>query len=301
MFYFNRCVLLFLMMISVTTIRGQLADIARIEYTYFPQRGSDNSFKRFRSLINFPIKLNDKGSYLVTGIDYRGVNFDYEDITSFDVDGFDRLRSIELTLGYTFKLKNDWRFAIRSGAMAASNFERSKLINDDLLYSGAVIFIKDKSKVVGKKPWRLIFGLQYSTTAGRPFPLPIINYYKKFHPSWSFSAGVPKTNIKYMINDKNSLQGFATLDGFFANLQNNRLVASDTQPQDDRVANNISMTIALAGLGYEHLFTKHLVFYTYVGYTLLNDIRLRDDDQENVLTINDKNSSYIRAGLKFKI
>ncbi len=301
MYTFKCYIILLLAAITTIQVNAQLTDIARVEYTYFPQRGSDNSFKRFRSLINFPIKLNEKGSYLVTGLEYRGVNFDYEDITSFDVSGFDRLRSVEITLGYTFKLKNDWRFAIKSGVMAASNFETSKLIQDDLLYSGAVFLIKDQGDIENKTPWRLILGLQYSTTAGRPFPLPIVNYYRKFHPSWSYAVGVPKTNIKYSINNKNSLQCFATLDGFYANLQENRTVTSTDPLQDNETASNISMLIALAGLGYEHLFTQHLVFYTYVGYTILNDIRLRDADQENVLTVNDKNSSYIRAGLKFKI
>ncbi|WP_027394622.1 MULTISPECIES: DUF6268 family outer membrane beta-barrel protein [Aquimarina] len=283
------------------TMLGQVSDLARVEYTYFPQRGSDNSFKRFRALLNYPIKLDDKGSYLVTGLEYREVNFDYEDLTSFDVSGFDRLRSAEFTIGYTFKLKNDWRFAIKSGAMVASNFENNKITSDDLLYSGAIFFIKDKKNEGLKKPWRLILGLQYSTTAGRPFPLPIVNYFKEFHPSWSYSLGVPKSNIKYAIDEKNKLQVFATLDGFYANLQNDRLVTNGSIGSRNQVAENISMTIALGGLGYEHLFTKHLVFYSYFGYTLLNDIRLRNDDQENVLTINDQNSFYIRGGLKLKL
>lgn len=294
---------LILSFITILTfaLQAQISDLARIEYTYFPQRKSDNSFKRLKTFVNFPIKIDDKGTFLVPGIEYRGVYFDYEDETSFEVNDLENFRSLEISLGYTFKMKNDWRFAIKTGVMFASNFERDKLIADDYLYSGAFYFLKDKTKnVTSGKPWRLIVGLQYSTTAGRPFPLPFINYYKKFHPSWTYSLGVPKSNLKYFFNAKNNMQVFATLDGFYANIQNNRVI-SGAGTVEEKVANSISMTIALAGFGYEHYLTKHLVFYSYAGYTILNDIRFRNEDQEDVLTINDTNSPYIRAGLKFKI
>ncbi|GAA4106976.1 hypothetical protein GCM10022393_01790 [Aquimarina addita] len=290
-------------LLSIVTfqIDAQVSDLARIEYTYFPQRDSDNSFKRLRTFINVPIKIGDKGTFLVPGIEYRGVYFDYEDAASFDVEGLENFRSLEVSIGYTFKMKNDWRFAIKTGAMFASNFERDKLISDDYLYSGALYFLKNKTKdTTISKPWRLIVGLQYSTTAGRPFPLPFVNYFKRFHPDWTYTVGVPKSNLKYFFDPKNIVQAFATLDGFYANIQNNRVVEG-AGTIDEKIANSISMTIALAGLGYEHYFTKHLVFYSYAGFTILNDIRLRDDKQEDVLTVNDSNSAYIRAGLKFKI
>ncbi len=292
---------LFLKMLLFTTIlQAQMSDLARVEYTYFPQRDSDNSFRRFRAFARLPIKLNDKGSFLVPGIEYRNVNFIYRDETVFNTTNLERFSSIEVNLGYTFKLKNNWRFAAQSGIIAASNFEEHKLMDDDLLFTGSFYFLKDKKDMENTTSWRLILGLQYSTSAGRPFPLPFINYYKKFHPSWSYVLGVPKSNLKYYFKEKNILQSFITLDGFFANIQKNRNLVN-LESLENKTANNISMTIVLAGIGYERLFTDHLVFYTYTGFTVLNDIRLRNTNQDNVLTINDQNSLYIRAGLKFKI
>ncbi|WP_299604608.1 DUF6268 family outer membrane beta-barrel protein [uncultured Aquimarina sp.] len=282
------------------TMYSQLSDLARIEYTYFPQRDSDNSFRRFRTFIKYPIKLNDKGSYLIPGIEYRNFNFRYRDEVNFDKTDLERFSSFEASLGYTFKLKNDWRFAAQLGGIVASNFENGEIDKDDILFTGSVFFIKDHTKKEIPKPWRLILGIRYSTTAGRPFPLPFINYYREFKPNWSFVLGVPKSNIKYRFKKKNAVQAFATLDGFFANIQNNRNF-NDSITAEEKVANNISMTIVLAGLGYERFITKNLVFYTYGGFTILNDIRLRDDDQENVLTLNDQNSFYIRGGLKLKL
>ena len=135
--------------------------------------------------------------------------------------------------------------------------------------------------------------LGYSTSAGFPLPLPIINYYREFQPKWSFTLGVPKINLKYDLTEKSSVQAFATLDGFFANVQNNRVIP--TSNANNALAENISMTIAYNGLGYEYNLMKHLQFYTYIGPTFINTIRLRDTNRDDVFTINDKNTFYFKS------
>lgn len=287
-----------LLFMPAENLQAQSAELAIIEYTYFPQKDSDNSFRRFRTFFNFPIKVGEKDSYLLPGVGYENINFKFEEEIPFENKGdLERYQAFTLSLGYTFKLKNDWRFAASTGGILTSNLEEGKAINDDFLYTGSVFIIKDKTgeeEVV--KPWRLVLGLYYSTTSGFPFPLPVINYYREMSPKWSFSAGVPKTNLNYSFNEKHSLQAFATLDGFFANIQENRRLSTT-----GRVAENISMTIVLGGIGYEYNFTKHLAYYIYAGHTLLNDIRFRDDDRDDVYIINDSNTFYGRSGVKFKI
>lgn len=288
---------LIFLFLTFTEVKGQSSDIANVEYTFFPQSSSDNSFRRFTALVNFPIKFGKEGSYLIPGIEYENINFKYEDHAPFlKLDEMDRFQSITLSLGYTWEIKNDWRVAAWGGMMAASNFELGKIVNDDLLFTGALGFIKDKDEEEVDKPWRLIIGVYYSTTSGRPFPLPILNYYKEFAPDWSYSLGVPKSNIKYYLSEKSELQAFVTLDGFYANIQDNRLLENS-----NKVAENISMTIVLGGLGYEYNFTDHLVYYLYAGHTIMNDIRLRNGEKEDVYTINDVNTFYGRTGLKIKI
>src|SRR5690606_12747520 len=93
---------------------------------------------------------------------------------------------------------------------------------------------------------------------------------------------------------KHILQSFITLDGFYANIQD------DINLPDGGIGSTISMTTLLSGLGYEYYFTDHLLLYLYAGHTIINDIRLRDDDGDDVLTINDKNSFYGRTGIRFK-
>jgi hypothetical protein len=140
-----------------------------------------------------------------------------------------------------------------------------------------------------------VLGVQYNTTAGRPFPLPFINYYREFQPDWSFTIGAPKANIKWQFHERHDIQLYARLDGFFSNIQNNRVV-----PGADN-ADSVSFTTLMTGPGYHWEFIDHFQFFIYAGYTLINDIRLRSEDNEDVFTLNEDNTLYLRAGLKIKI
>jgi len=280
---------------------AQSTDLARIEYTYFPQSDSDNSFRRFRTFINFPIKLNDKGAYLIPGVEYRNVNFKYRNDEAFSTNNLDHFQSFTGKVGYTFKLNELWRFGAETGVKVASNFTTGELVKDDFIYTGSIYFIKIKEDERYLEPWRLIFGLSYTTTTGFPFPLPVINYYKRFDEKWSYGLGIPKTNLKYYFSEKHQVQGFVTLDGFFANVQQNFNPFPQTRPGANRLAESMSMTIVLSGLGYQYDFTDHISFYLYAGYTVINDIRLRDEDREDLYTIDNTNTFYARSGLKFSI
>ncbi|WP_263649803.1 DUF6268 family outer membrane beta-barrel protein [Rasiella rasia] len=291
--------LLLLAMVTIPSVSlAQLTDLARVEYTYFPQDDSENSFKRFRAFANVPVQINDD-AYIVTGLEYRNVNVSLGDPLPFATTDNERFQNFVLTVGFTDKLESGWRYAIQGEARLASNFQ-SSIVSDDYVFGGSFYFIKDrtgkKMETPPEKPWRLVLGLNYSTTAGRPFPLPFINYYREFAPKWSFGLGVPKSNIKFEFVKDMKLQGFVTLDGFFANIQENVPIQGT-----NLVGENISMTTLLSGIGYEWEFMDHLVFYIYGGHTIINDIRLRDSKGNDVYTINDQNNFYGRTGIKLKV
>ena len=289
--------LILLILLPAFMAQGQISDLAKVEFTYFPQEESDNSLRRFKAGLTFPIKMGNDDSYLLPSLEYENIHFKYKDETPFvKGEDLDRYQSFSLNLGYTYKMNEDWRLGIQGGVMMASNFEEGTILKDDLLYTGLIVFIKDKNIEEVEKPWRLILGLHYSTTSGRPFPLPVINYFKQYTPRWSYTLGVPKSNWKFEINNKNALQAFVTLDGFYANIQNNRDILNS-----DKIAENISMTIVLGGIGYEYSFTKHLVYYLYAGHTIMNDIRLRDGNKDDVMDVNKENTFYGRSGIKIKI
>lgn len=290
-----KTIIAILFIVFTTTTYSQTSDLFRVEYTYFPQSDSDNTFRRFRTFINVPIKIGED-SYLVPGFEYRNINMKLRDEFSFVTNDKERFQSLNPSLGYTWKMKNDWRYAVKAGIIITSNFN-DKLTSDDYVFEGEAFLIKDKTDLEltdQTKPWRLILGINYSTISGRPYPLPIINYFRRFHPDWTFTLGAPKSNLKYHFNEKHILQGFITLDGFYANIQ------EDINLADGGVGSTVSMTTLLSGLGYEYYFTDHLLLYLYAGHTIINDIRLRDDDGDDVLIINDTNSFYGRTGIRFK-
>ncbi len=293
-------ILLCICLCAIGNIRSQGTDLARIEYAYIPQTASDNVYSRFIISANYPIKMKNKGSYLVISPQYRYNNLSIKDALIFEQGGdLNNFQTFGLEFGYTFKMKNDWRFGAKLGTQISSNFEGSGLESDDFRYTGSIYFVKSYKNHQAPKNARLIIGLRYAVPASINFPLPIINYFKRFHPSWSYSVGTPKTSIKYFFNEKNTLQAFVGLDRFYGNLQNNRAFVDERG--EVKVAENASMLNVMGALGYQYYFTEHLLFYTYAGYTLSNEIRLRDDNQENVLTINNGNTFYFRSGIKLKI
>ncbi len=293
-------ILLCILFYAFYSVRCQETNLARIEYTYIPQADSDNVYSRIRVSANYPIKMDDEGTYLLIAPEYRHNSLQIDDALVFDDQGdLNSFHTAGLELGYTFKMKNDWRFGAKLGIRISSNFEGSGIESDDFRYTGSLYFVKSYKNRQAPKTSRLVVGLRYTTPASINFPLPIINYFKRFHPSWSYAIGTPKSSIKYFFNEKNTIQAFVGLDRFYGNLQNNK--AFIDRNGEAKVAENASMLNVMGALGYEYYFTEHLLFYTYAGYTLSNEIRLRNNDQENVLAINNGNTFYFRSGIKLKI
>jgi hypothetical protein len=293
---------------------AQTTDLFRVEYLHLPFSKSDNNIQRYRALVQAPIPINkEKKNYLVIGLEYRYVDINIEDEADkfafqselpnleFQNNLVTSVQQMDGYVGYTWKHNEAWRFGAKAGVKIQSDFQGS-LESDDFIYEAAVYAIWDNKDdtLSGEKPTRFIAGLTYSTTPGRWYPLPLINYYKEFHPNWTYTLGVPKTNIRYYLNDnhKDAVQAFATLDNIYANIQNDFIPVVPTE--DGTVAESIQMTMGLLGLGYEHFFTEHLLFYGYAAHSVYNDFRLEDGDGKKVYKINTENSPYFRAGVKFK-
>ncbi len=280
------------MLISVT-INAQLTDLARLEYSFIPKTKSEDRYTRIKAAFNYPIQIK-KDNYFLVGLEYNRLFIELEDQYPFDPSLLNKATILDLNFVYTYKINKKWRTAFKVTPRISSTLSK-KITGDDLFLNGAIFFIKNRTNDDEvTKPYRLILGLTYNTTTGIPFPLPFINYNRKVNEKWSYTLGVPKMNLKYNINKKNSLQSFAGLDGYFANLQEPILI-------NNKQANSISLSVLVAGLGYEHQFTKHLFLYTYSGFTFrLNNV-LRDSNRDNLLTLDNLNAFYLRTGIKFKI
>ncbi len=300
----NFIIVLFVLLAMEMT--AQTTDLARVEYMNLPYSKSDNSLQRYRALVQVPIPLDkDRKRIVVLGFEYRYVDVnlkDTEDVFALDKNLVTSAQQIDAYLGYVWKHNENWRFGTKAGVKIQSDFE-GKLLSDDFIYEVGVFAINDMTDDVpeGGKPYRFIAGLQYTTVPGRWYPLPIINYFREFHPNWTYTIGVPKSNLRHYLNDghKDAIQAFATLDNIYANIQQNFVPLID-QGEDGKVAESIQLTVGLVGLGYEHFFTEHLLFYGYAAHSVYNDFRLEDGDGKKVYKINTVNSPYFRAGIKFK-
>ncbi|NRD19607.1 hypothetical protein HNV08_06075 [Winogradskyella eckloniae] len=278
---------------SVQIVKAQLSDLARLEYSFIPSSRSDDHYTRLKALVNYPIKIKDK-DYLIVGGEYNRILLNLEDEYPFNTSQLNKLHVIDLNIGYTFKANEDWRLGFKISPRIASTLTHS-LSMEDMFLNGGVFGIKDRTDAEDiDKPYRLILGLTYNTTTGVPFPLPFISYFRLVNKHWSYSLGVPKSNIKYFYKEKNIFQSFVALDGYFANIQNPIQI-------NGGVADNISLSVAIGGLGYEYCFTKHLVAYAYLGYTFRLNNQLRDDNRNNLYKLTDLNTFYFRSGIKFKI
>lgn len=277
-----------------TSLFAQLTDLARLEYSFIPKKKSDDSYTRLRGLINYPIKIK-QDDYFVVGAEYNRIILDLNDSRyGFDTQFLETISIIDLNLGYTFKWSENWRIAAKINPRIASTLTTS-INNDDLFLNGGVFLITDRTKDENlKRPYRLIFGLTYNASTGLPFPLPFVSYFREINEKWSFSAGVPKSNLKYSVNEKNNVQAFLGLDGYLAHVQ-------EPSQLDGQNIDHVSLSIVVGGLGYEYLFTNHLVGYLYSGYTFrLNNV-LRNENRDEIFKLDDVNTFYLRTGIKFKI
>ncbi|WP_034057216.1 DUF6268 family outer membrane beta-barrel protein [Lacinutrix jangbogonensis] len=286
-------IVIVLFIMAFQSAYAQLTDLARFEYSYIPKGDSEDSFNRFRGLVNYPIKTKED-CYLVVGGEYSRIALDIKDHYPFRTSNLSRLHIIDLNVGYTFKLESGWRLGAKITPRIASTL-RHKITGDDILLNGGVYAINDRTKDESvDKPYRLILGLTYNSTIGIPLPLPFVSYYRRVNEHWSFNLGVPKTNVKYLFSEHSILQTFVGIDGYFANIQDPIII-------DSNQADHISLSIVVAGFGYEYCFTDHLVWYAYSGYTLSMNNQLRDDNREEVYKLDNVNAFYLRTGIKFKI
>tara|TARA_R110000868_G_scaffold301333_1_gene561792 strand:- start:233 stop:1120 length:888 start_codon:yes stop_codon:yes gene_type:complete len=292
----NKFKLLSVLLLFSTLASAQLNDLARIDYTILPAGNSDIEYNRVRALFNYPIQLEKEDTYLFLGLDYSNINLLMNENPSFDNEELNGFQLLDLNISYTKPLKNGWRLGVRLTPGFSSNLTANDLNFEDIVLSGDVIFIKDKKNYENvSKPWRLMVGLSYSENRGFPFPLPFISYYRKFNPNWSFNVGVPKSNLQYHISDKHRLKLYAELDGVTSNLQRGVLV------DGSEVAESINMSLILGGLQYEYHFTKHLQFYARSSYIFSNTVNLRDGSKNNIKSLDNSNSLYLRTGIRFKI
>ncbi len=278
----------------ITSFLGaQTPDLFRLEYTTLPENSSGIQTNRYRALLNVPLKLSKNKNYVILGSEYNSYTFDYTEPLSFATVTIERVQQIDLNLGYTFKWNEDWRVVGMMTPRWASNFE-SGIEKNDFTLNGVVGIWKEKPDA--DKPYRLILGLTFNSATGLSFPLPLLNYFKRIHPNWSYTIGVPRADFKYYSpNEKHVFQLATFLDGYFMNIQNDLVVSSSF------TAENISLTSIVGITGYQYKISKWVSFYGILGHTLWQKQQIRDANRDQALVLNDRGNIYLRTGFKIGI
>ena len=176
-----------LLVIFLTLAPGhaQSTDILRVEYLRIPENDTGIETSRYRFALNLPIKVGwDK--YLVAGAEYNRLDVGFSQTLPFDSSELNRLHIVDLNVGYITKWNDNWRVIGIITPRFASNFTDG-VVTEDFFFNAIATFLKEKSDV--PKPFRIVLGLSYNSTTGFPVPLPLVSYYKRFHPKWSYTIG----------------------------------------------------------------------------------------------------------------
>ncbi|AIM59239.1 MULTISPECIES: DUF6268 family outer membrane beta-barrel protein [Cellulophaga] len=277
--------------LMVQFVWSQSSDIVRIEYTTLPKKKSSRSISRFRFLANLPIKLNDK-NYIIAGAEYGIIDFANDSIYEFDDNELEKLRIVDLNLGYAHMLNDKWTFVGLLTPRLASNFIDG-VQKEDFNLNYSVLTIKADMKK--EKPTRLILGLSYNNATGFDVPLPIISYYKKFHPNWSYMIGVPRMEFKYHLKQHHTFKTALLLDGYFVNVQN------DIALPDNDLGSGLSLSVVVGAFGYQYNINKNISFYALAGHTLSQRGLLRDEERKSVYSLYDDGNVYFKTGFKIGI
>lgn len=273
-------------LLSYTT-NAQTPDVVRIEYMTMPKNNADIQLSRMKLVANIPIKVWEKDNIII-GAEYNGFNYNLQQEVAFDKDVFKNFHVIDFNLAYIHQYNKDWRF-IGVVTPRISSTLNDGLQNKDINLNVTIGAFKDQPDI--DKPTRLVLGIAYNATVALRIPLPVIYYEKKINPNWSYIIGVPKSAMKYYINEKNMLQTEFILDGFYNNLQDNLILPNGA-------ATAISSSAALVTLGYQYTISKNMFLYGYLGHTLFQDAVLRDSDRKEIYTLNDEASFYFRTGFR---
>lgn len=271
---------------------GQSTDIFRIEYLNIPENDTGIKTQRYKALFNFPIKLNEKKDYLITGLEYNRFDVGYSQEFPFDESELIRFHVVDLNMGFITKWNENWNLVTVITPRLASNFTDG-VMSDDFFFNATATFWKENSKA--DKPFRIVLGLSYNSTTGLPVPLPLVSYYRRFHPKWSYTLGIPRSNFKYHFTKKHTLEATLLLDGYFINVQDDILLP------DGELGSKISLSALVGALGYQYKLSKRMAIFALVGRSIEQEGKLRNDKRGDVFLLNDEANLYIRTGFKIGI
>ncbi|MEH6514124.1 DUF6268 family outer membrane beta-barrel protein [Maribacter arcticus] len=284
--------LVLLHIVTINPILAQTPDVFRIEYMLMPDNSGDVETSRIKLVLNVPIALREKKDYLILGAEYNRYNFEVPDDLFPNSNDLSKFHVVDVNMAYMYKLSEKWRIIGVVTPRWSSNFVE-ELQQDDFNMNYTVGVYKNIKDV--EKPFILVLGISYNGTSPIDVPLPFLFYEKRFHPNWSYVLGVPKSGMKYFTKKGHFFQTELFLDGYYVNIQNNILLPGNNLSTD------VSSTALLLTLGYQYKITKDMSVYLIGGHSLFQNGVLRDEERNDIFTLNDEAGLYFRTGFRIGI
>jgi len=284
--------LVLLLIVTINPILAQTPDVFRIEYMLMPDNSGDVETSRIKLVLNVPIALREKRDYLILGAEYNRYNFEVPDDLFPNSNDLSKFHVIDVNMAYMYNLSEKWRLIGVVTPRWSSNFVE-ELQQDDFNMNYTVGAYKNIKDV--EKPFILVLGISYNGTSPIDVPLPFLFYEKRFHPNWSYVLGVPKSGMKYFTKKGHFFQTELFLDGYYVNIQNNILLPGNNLSTD------VSSTALLLTLGYQYKITKDMSVYLIGGHSLFQNGVLRDEERNDIFTLNDEAGLYFRTGFRIGI
>ncbi|HDZ14664.1 MAG TPA: hypothetical protein ENH60_07165 [Pricia sp.] len=268
---------------------AQTPDIFRAEYMRMPRNNQGAKLSRIKLVVNYPITLKDSSNIIIGG-EYNRLSYGLrrEGIPE-GIEGLRHLHVADLNLAYVHRYNEFWRI-IGVVTPRLSSTLGAPIEKGDISFNATAGVLREKKHI--DKPSILVLGIAYNSTVALRVPLPIVYYERRFHKHWSYVVGAPKSALKYHFDEKHQLQSEFILDGYYVNLQNSILVPGGGE------ATSISSSGSLGTFGYQYALKKSVFLYIYGGHTLFQTGVLRDKDRDDIFTLNDGPSLYMRAGFR---
>lgn len=284
--------ILCLMMFVVEPFYSQTPDVLRLEYMLMPENSGEVETSRIKLVLNVTFAVRDKKDYVVLGAEYNRYNFEVPDDLFPDAGDLSKFHVLDVNFAYLYKLSEKWNLIGVVTPRWSSNFVE-ELQDDDFNMNYTVGAYKNVKDV--EKPYMLVLGISYNGTSPIDVPLPFVYYEKRFHPNWSYVLGAPKSGMKYFTKKGHFFQTEVFLDGYYVNIQNDILLSGNNLSTD------VSSTALLLTLGYQYKITKDMSVYFIGGRSIYQNSALRNEEREDIFTLNDAAGLYFRTGIRIGI
>ncbi|RKN37259.1 DUF6268 family outer membrane beta-barrel protein [Aquimarina sp. AD1] len=268
-------------------------EIGGFEYSVIPDIG-DTQIEKYAANLNFGTKLG-KGM-VGLGISYTLYDFLYkkDSFIDFNLASYERIHNIRFRMFYRYMINESWSGNIMFSPVISSNLEGS-LSNNDLIINSILSVSK---KWGNDKTFSIVtFGLGFGTPFGEPQFFPAISFRKKINSNWSYILGIPETSINYTYRERHTFSGKASFSGLFGNASSSVTLADSSLQTNTKLQYNSLNT----GIQYNYRIQPNWTTTISLGYAPWNQLKIRDNDNNELYDIESNSSFYISMGLKFNL